>query len=53
VLFKVGALLDLAEVVRLAGRDPEPVVAEARTLAGLKGSPILSGSPADDALTQA
>jgi tetratricopeptide (TPR) repeat protein len=40
VLFKLGALLDLAEVRRLAGTDGAPALAEARKLAEDKGSSV-------------
>jgi ATP/maltotriose-dependent transcriptional regulator MalT len=43
VLLRFGALLDLAEVLRLAGRsDVEDVLAEARALAETKRSPVLA-----------
>ena len=43
VLFKFGALLDLAEVRRLAGRDGvREIFVEARDLAEAKGSPVLA-----------
>ena len=35
------ALIDLAEVQRLAGRDPGDALVQARTLAEAKGSPVL------------
>jgi class 3 adenylate cyclase/tetratricopeptide (TPR) repeat protein len=43
ILLKFGALLDLAEVHRLAGQDAESRAAleEARKLAELKGSPVM------------
>ena len=40
VLFKLGALLDLAEVRRLAGLDDEAALTEARHLAEAKQSPV-------------
>ncbi len=39
VLLKYGALLDSAEVLRIAGRDAETQLIEARGLARAKGSP--------------
>jgi tetratricopeptide (TPR) repeat protein len=45
VLFKYGALLDLAEVLRLAGRSGvEATLGEARHLADAKDSPVLAGT---------
>jgi class 3 adenylate cyclase/tetratricopeptide (TPR) repeat protein len=41
VLLKFGALLDLAEVQRLAGKDIEAAVLEARRLAAAKSSPVM------------
>ena len=40
LLLKLGALLDLAEVRRVAGLDDHPLLAEARRLAEVKGSPV-------------
>ena len=42
VLLKYGALLDTAEVLRLAGRDAENELIEARRLARAKGSPTMT-----------
>jgi hypothetical protein len=44
VLFKYGALLDLAEVRRLAGHDVDAILADARTLADTKGSPVMAAA---------
>lgn len=41
VLFQVGALLDLAEIQRLAGGDDSATLAEARRLAATKESPVM------------
>jgi class 3 adenylate cyclase/tetratricopeptide (TPR) repeat protein len=41
VLLTFGALLDLAEVQRLAGRDPREALERARDLASLKASPVM------------
>jgi class 3 adenylate cyclase/tetratricopeptide (TPR) repeat protein len=41
VLLKYGALLDLAEVRRLAGQDAQEAVLEARRLADAKSSPVM------------
>jgi tetratricopeptide (TPR) repeat protein len=42
VLFKYGALLDLAEVRRLAGRDAGEPLEDALRLAEAKGSPVMA-----------
>ena len=49
VLLKFGALLDLAEVLRLAGREDESRAAleEAQALAELKGSAVMSSAARD------
>jgi hypothetical protein len=44
VLFRFGALLDLAEVRRLAGEDPTETLVEAKTLAAAKGSKVMAGA---------
>jgi class 3 adenylate cyclase/tetratricopeptide (TPR) repeat protein len=41
VLLRFGALLDLAEVQRLAGRDPREALERARELASGKASPVM------------
>jgi hypothetical protein len=46
VLFRYGAFLDLAEVIRLSGRDPSSALEKARTLAEAKGSPVLADAAA-------
>jgi hypothetical protein len=40
-LLRFGALLDLAEVQRLAGRDPREALERARELASGKASPVM------------
>ena len=48
VLFKYGALLDLAEVQRLAGRDGiRATLEDARRFAGAKGSVVMAGAVAN------
>jgi hypothetical protein len=42
VLLKYGALLDLAEVQRLAGRDCQDALDEAHRLAEAKESPVMA-----------
>jgi ATP/maltotriose-dependent transcriptional regulator MalT len=46
VLFTYGALLDLAEVRRIAGQSAEDALAEARAFADAKGSAVLAGAVA-------
>lgn len=47
VLFRYGALLDLAEVRRLAGRDARGALVDALALAEAKGSSVMAGDVRD------
>ena len=44
IIYKHGALLDLAEIRLLAGRDVEEILAEARELAYAKESPAMAAA---------
>ncbi len=54
VIFKYGALLDLAEVRRIAGRDDiETILDDARAIANLKGSRVMANAVSAFAITRA
>jgi ATP/maltotriose-dependent transcriptional regulator MalT len=44
VLFKYGALLDLAEVRRLGGREASEALGDALRIADAKGSPVMAAA---------